>query len=325
MRWICVGGGVIALAASTYMNVHANGGLSGEAAPGLIAMALILAIGSAAASCAWAGRHTIIALAICLGMFAGEVGAMLSTAQRVAAARSAMRAPVLETEDKHSAAVKRLAKAEMAVAAVDADITTKAALPGCRANCRQLLQSGKEDAIQERDAARNALSDVPASKVSPTPLADATGFEQWVLDLIEALSISLAINIPASAFIALGVKLGARREPESDARSIVGAIVEPPVAQVLLPRPIQTETRNPSREAERFGLASLRPTSNGRLTHQDLQTAYLSWCRSAAIEPLPPNEIAPALGKMFRTAGIKVLDGEAVGVALSPLARRVNS
>lgn len=321
MRWVYIAIGMLVLGASAYMSIEAVGGLSSEAAPGLVAVALILAVGSAAIGHALAGRHTAIAVAILLGMLAGEVAAIVSTAQRVTASRSATRGPILEAEARRNEALQRLARAEQAVSRAEGDIAEKAALSGCRANCRQLLQDAKDAAVNERAAARVAVQTVAPPKASATPLSDATGIQQWLLDLIEALSVSLAANLPASALIALGVRMGTRRDRTEitvDQSEHTNAAAPSPVtveAVVMLPEP-QTLKRDAAEEAGRFGVARLHPKPNGQMTQRDLRLAYLDWCEEIGVEPLPTSEIAPALGKLFRKAGIKVRDGMALNIAL---------
>lgn len=319
MRWVFIGVGLAMLGASAHMSIHAAGGIGSEAAPGLIGMALLLAVGSAAMGRALADRHVGIAVVIGFGMLAGEVGAMVNTAQRVTAARSAMRSPILEAETQRAAASARLDRAEEGVRKADGEIAAKAALPGCKVNCRQLLQDAKDKAVRERDDARTALAAVPAPKGSATALADATGWQQWVLDLIEALSVSLAVNLPASALIALGVKMGAKNESDT----IPTSAIEPAHAKVAvdkarsaLPAP-KAAGRSAATEAERFGVAMLRPDENASVSPRELEAAYRAWCVTCGLEPLPRTEIAPALGRMFRGVGLEIeADGSARGVAV---------
>lgn len=319
MRWVFIFAGVAVLGASTYMAVHAAGGLASESAPGLIGMALLLAVGSAAIGKALAGRHVGIAAVIAVGMLAGEVGAMVNTAQRVTNARSAMRAPAVELDAKRFEAQTRLDRAERGVAEANSEIAAKAALPGCKANCRQLLQDAKDAATHERDEARAALDAMPMAKGSQTALADATGWQQWVLDLVEALSVSLAINLPASALIALGVKLE-RRDGTNRQLPIVDVTYEVPKvvpkAITAVPEAVSDQKRNPKIEAERFGVAMLRPAPGSELSPGDIRTAYLEWCQAVGHVPMPTEQIAPALGRMFRNAGIETVNGLAVGVAV---------
>jgi hypothetical protein len=184
MRWVYIGAGLLALSASCYMAVMASGGLSSPSAPGLIAMAVVLAVGAAAIGTALAGGHKGIAVSIGLGMLAGEGGAILQTAQRVTAAREAMRAPIAAQVLKRQAAVEELAKAETGKPApvdhsrVDAAehakfeaekaVREKSAEAGCRQNCRLLLQSAVDAAQREVEAARDDVARQEADKVSAT-------------------------------------------------------------------------------------------------------------------------------------------------------------
>ena len=63
-------------------------------------------------------------------------------------------------------------------------------------------------------------------------------------------------------------------------------------------------------------MAMLRPARDSRLSPSDLRGAYIDWCAEIGIEPLEMNEIAPALGKLFRKAGIGFEAGRAIGVAV---------
>ena len=355
MRWVFIAAGLVAIAASGYMAVTASGGMASASAPGLVGLVVVLAVGAAAVGNALAGRHVAIAVVIGLGMLAGEAGAMLQTAQRVTAAREAMRAPIAAEAKKRQAAIDELAKAEAAKpesadrtrldpaerAKVEADAAArdKSAERGCRENCRLLLQAAVDSATREIEGARLAIADHDAQQAatiavriadakaalaalppaqSPTPLADNTGLPEWLLDVFEALALSLAINLPASALIALGVKMGAtQRTHLIDASAATFA--EPERRPLLA---FNTTPRDATAEAERFGVAMLRPESNSRLSPADLRSAYLDWCQATGLDPLPIGDIAPALGKLFRRAGIEVTDGAAVGVALK--ARQIN-
>ena len=354
MRWVYIGAGLLGLSASCYMAVMASGGIQSGSAPALIAMAVILAVGAAAVGTALAGGHTGIAVVIGLGMLAGECGAMIQTAQRVTAAREASRAPMVALELKRKAALDELAKAQAAEpqpvnhARLDAAETAKAdaekavrersAEAGCRENCRLLLQSAVDAAQREVEAAREDIARKDADQSaaitkrieiakaivaalpepqSATPLADYTGVPEWLFDVLEALTLSFSINLPASALIALGVKMGRKQPVEVAQRE---KEVPPPKATtnwkpLLLPS--KPKPRNPDDEAELFGMAMVRPGNGCRLSPSDLRAAYVDWCQNTDKEPLPIAEIAPALGKLFRNAGIEIQDGHAVGVRIS--------
>lgn len=359
MRWVYIGAGLLALSASCYMAVIASGGIQSASAPALIAMAVILGVGAASIGHALAGGHIGIAIVIGLGMLAGECGAMIQTAQRVTAAREASRAPMVALELKRTAALDELAKAQAAkpqsvdhsrlaaaeTAKADAEraVRDKSAEVGCRQNCRLLLQAAVDAAQREFEAARADVARheadqsatfakrIEAAKAvvaalpppqSATPLADYTGVPEWLYDVLEALALSFSINLPASALIALGVKMG--RTPRHEAENVTTAAVVieelPSKAESdprpLLPAPRANKSRNPFDEAERFGMAMLRPEKDNRLPTDNLPAAYFGWCDETGRDPLPLSEIGPALGQLFRTAGIKIENGCAVGVAV---------
>jgi hypothetical protein len=359
MRWVYIGAGMLALSASCYMAVMASGGIQSPSAPGLIAMAVVLGVGAAAIGTALAGGHRGIAIVIGLGMLAGEGGAMLQTAQRVTAAREAMRAPIAAQILRREAALEDLAKAETAKPApvdharVDAAqrakfeaekaVREKSAEVGCRKECAKLLQSAVDAAQREVEAARAdvarqeadqsaaigkrleiakaAVAALPPPQ-SATPLADYTGVPEWLFDVIEALTLSFAINLPASTLVALGVKMGRPPRREADATPASAIVLEEVPSKAerelerMLPSPRSVKLRSPDAEAEKFGVAMIRPAERTRLSPSDIRGAYIGWCAEIGIEPLPMNEIAPALGKLFRSAGIEIENGYAIGVAI---------
>ena len=161
--------------------------------------------------------------------------------------------------------------------------------------------------------AKAALAALPAPQ-SATPLSDAMGLSESVLDVFEALALSLAINLPASALIALGVKMGAAPRP----RLIDTTLATPIEPEPLLTLADNTVKRDATAEAERFGIGMLKPDPKARLSPGDLRGAYLEWCQAAGLDPLPMNEIALALGNLFRKAGIEARDGSVIGVAIKP-------
>ncbi len=331
MRYVFIVAGLIALGASTMMAVGAAGGLSAPVAPGLIAMGAVLAVGAAAVGYALASRHVGLAIVIGIGMFAGEIGAMIQTAQRVTAAREAQRAPLVAEEEKRKAAIAELAAAETAKfeppsrarleaataakATAERTVAEKAAEKGCRENCRMLLQAAVDAAQREADAARdefaererqqaaagaqrlaNAKAAVAALKPpqSASPLAEHSGIPEWLLDVVEALALSLAINLPASALIALGVKM----RPES-----------PVAASAEQPQTIEAVAVTPRDHAARFGVEVLAP-SEGSTPVAALHGAYVEWCRAKGWQPFAPREIGKALLELFGRAGVEVAQVE---------------
>lgn len=285
-------------------------------------------------------------------MFAAGFGAKPDRIERrmKAEKRSAlMRAPMAAEAAKRQFAADELAKAEAAKpmpadrarlnaaerakSEADTAARNKSTENGCRENCRLLLQAAVDGAQREVEMARSELAaheakqaTAVASRIelakaalvalpppqSATPLADNTGLPEWALDVFEALALSLAINLPASALIALGFKMGAAPRLKVTDVATAKPIDRQPL-KLLAPH---AEKRDAMAEAERFGIAMLRPDQNARLSPGDLRAAYLDWCEATGSQPLPIEAIAPALGKLFRKSGIVVNEGAAIGVAV---------
>lgn len=330
MRWVFITAGFVALAASTTMSLGAVGGLSAGSAPGLIAMGVVLAVGAAAVGYALASRYVGIAIVIGLGMVAGEVGAMIQTAQRVTASRELQRAPIAALVEQRSAALAELAAAEAARVEspsrqrLDAAITAKsvaartvaenAADKGCRENCRVLLQAAVDAAGREVEAARTdlaegekkqamaiatrtekakaAVASLPPPR-SATPFADYSGIPEWLLDVVEALALSLAINLPASALIALGVKMSPAKAAGKKA---------PPAAET-----IDAVAVTPRDHAVKFGLEVLAP-GDENMPVATLHPAYLEWCRAKNHQPFAPRDIGKALLDLFGRTGVEIAE-----------------
>lgn len=357
MRWVFVAVGLAAIAASTAMAINAAGGLSALTAFGIIAMGLVLAVGAGAIGYAVRNGYLGLAVMIGLGMVSGELGAMVQTAQRVTAAREAQRAPFVAVGEQRKAALAALAAAEAAKpesisrkrldaaiaakAAAERTVAEKAADRGCRENCRVLLQAAVDAAGREVEAARADLVKVERGQAdeiatrlasakaavaalpppqSTTPLADYTGIPEWLLDLVEALALSFAINLPASALVALGVKGNAVPTASALVAETKTEVAADAVTNMPADRPkalLAPQRRSPKAEADRFGGAMLLPDPSASISSADLYSAYVKWCRSRELDPLPVKEIAPALSAMFRGVGLTIEnDGAVRGLAV---------
>lgn len=349
MRWIFIVAGLIGLVASTQMAVSSAGGLAAHSAWGLIAMGVFLAVGAAAIGQALTRKHYGIAIVVGLGMLAGEVGAMLQTAQRVTAAREAQRAPLAAIAESRTAAEAELEAAQKALpkpvpsarldlarvaqTTAEQNVAKQAAEKGCRENCRLLLQAAVDAAQREVENARLEMSTLEAAEAltivnrldrakaavkalappqSTTPLADNTGIPEWVLDVVEALTLSLAINLPASALIALGIKM---RPAESTH-----------IGKASKAEPIDATSISPRDHAVRFGLDVLTP-DDGSLPVTDLHRAYLAWCGANGHRPFTAREIGEALLDLFSRTGVAVrdVDGRAhvIGARIRSESKRV--
>jgi hypothetical protein len=231
--------GAAILFTTAHVSILATGGYGGSHAYIALGVAAGVAVASIAAGRAWGEeRRKGIAIFLIACIATGEVFTLLSTAERLTAAREASQAPLRQAVEARQKLETRVAKAEAAVtalpetsarfreamlskAAADAAVVTKSAERGCAANCRLLLQAQADQNQQEVEAARrdmaehrirleqavtDARADLTAFKAPPSasPLADRIGWPAWVLDLVMAALGSIALNGLACALMAFG-------------------------------------------------------------------------------------------------------------------------
>ena len=239
---ILVGAGIIA--AATYVTIESTGGFSAAHAPLAIAIACGVIIGAVCIGRAWSENRKLLALFIALALLSGEAWGLLSTAERIIAARETAAEPARKLGEARRAAEKRLAEAKAAtadssprlVAAQEAlklanqTVAAKASEKACVSNCRALLNKAVDDAAAEVaqarreldsrksqiaanvQAAQDAFDALPPPK-SETPLADRIGWQGWALDLLAAALASVAANGLGAALVAFGAH---GRHPHSE-------------------------------------------------------------------------------------------------------------
>ena len=141
--------GVGILGATAHTTVQATGGYSSEHAPVVLAVAIGVAVGAICIGRAFREHRFALGAAMVLCLVAGESYGLLSTAERIIAAREARQVPVTASAARRLAALDRVAAAERAKAAADTAALTKASEKGCAANCRQILESTQHAAQRE--------------------------------------------------------------------------------------------------------------------------------------------------------------------------------
>ena len=254
---LIVGAGI--LFSTAHVSILATGGYGGSHAYIALGVAAGVAVASIAAGRAWGEeRRKGIAIFLVACIATGEVFTLLSTAERLTAAREASQAPLRQAVEARQKLETRVAKAEAAVAALpeasarfqaamqskaaaDAAVVTKSAERGCAANCRLLLQAQADQNQQEVEAARRDMAehrtrleqavtdgraDLTAFKAPPSasPLADRIGWPAWVLDLVMAALGSIALNGLACALMAFGSHRKAAPERSVQSSSLPGSI-----------------------------------------------------------------------------------------------------
>lgn len=316
--------GALLIASAAHVNIVASGGYDQMTAPIMIALAIGVAVGAAAIGAAAGYGRTLLAFAIGASLIAGEAYALLSTSERVIASREAAQAPLRDAARTHAAAVAQLSDARGRLTAVKADtseparvtdarravdtanaaVREQASLPGCRVNCRELLQAQADAARRElyqalgqsRSATDTAVEDAekavadadravaanPAPR-SATPLADRLGVEPWLIDVIAAGLLSLAVNGLGAALIALAAHHKTR----------------PAKVEIVTPRPAIARTGS----VTRFLLDEVEP-ADGQIEVGDLYQAYHRWCGEQKVAPGDVEMFGNALSAALKAAGV---------------------
>jgi hypothetical protein len=314
------------IGAVTHVNVVASGGYEAPAAPLIVSVAVLLAVGSLCVGKAWSAKQRVLAAFLAVFLGAGEAWALLRTAERTLAHRDQQAAPRRAAEVVRQKAEARVVAAEKAVAgasdtprlqaalaakaAADATVREKAAEKGCAANCRLLLEQQSEAAAREVTAARaeadarqvraeqelavarSALAALPAP-LRVNPLADTLHVEGWKIDLLEAVLASLALNGCGAALIAFAAH--APRRKVEDAETL-------PPAET--PPERKPDPRDAAAEADWFARSTFRPGAGARVRLADLRQAYHAWCETRGLSPLPDHEIGQALSRLFEKVGL---------------------
>lgn len=199
-RALAIVSGTALVAAAAWLTIDATGGPTTPHAKLVAATALALVAGAIAIG--QARRATFAALLV--GLLCAEAFGLVTTSERIVAAREAAQSPLRAAGSAHAAAQMRVDAAKAAVDEVGRAAIAKAATKDCQSNCRKLLEAAKTNAADELDAARAALAKSPAP-ADAAPLATRLGLPSWALDLVAAALGSLAANGLGCALISFGV------------------------------------------------------------------------------------------------------------------------
>src|SRR5262245_52154668 len=161
--------GAVILFTTAHVSILATGGYGSSHAYIALGVAAGVAVASIAVGRAWGEGRKALAIFAVVCIAAGEIFALLSTAERLTAAREASQAPLRQAMEARQKLETRLTRAEAAVtalpetsarfreamqnkAAADAAVVTKSAERSCAANCRLLLQAQADQGQQEVEA-----------------------------------------------------------------------------------------------------------------------------------------------------------------------------
>jgi hypothetical protein len=166
----------------------------------ILTMIAGLAIGAVAVSRASGALRWVLLGAL----LSAELSAAWMTFERTLEARDARNAVARVQTAALISAEARVADAKAGVEAASEAINQQAALKGCAANCRALLQSAVDSARADYDEAQSHLASLPRP-VEVQSVADVTGVEAWKLSAALALLVSLGTNVAGAALIAFAV------------------------------------------------------------------------------------------------------------------------
>lgn len=340
LRALAVLAGAALLVAAAHVTIEHTGGYAEPHAILTMGIALGVAFSSLCIGVAWSHRQYTIAALLIISVICGEGFGLLATAHRIVDATEQRQAPLRDVVKLRETAEKRVAIARTALGelndqsprlvaalaaqkAVASEIADKAALRGCAANCRKLLEqqaltaandvaAAREAITQKRDVAVANLADAAAALAvlppprSATPLADRLGVPAWSLDVLAAVLGSLGANGLGAALIAFGGHAPHRRR-----------VID--VSPIAMPQPQHQPVRDEHRHIAAFAEAQLAPSAHGRLTIDEMFEAYSSHCAGRCVDPLPAQRVGALFGELVQHLGLHVeqVDGEPVIIGLA--------
>ncbi|WP_045836444.1 hypothetical protein [Hyphomicrobium sp. 99] len=299
LRGLAVFVGCSIIGAMAHVAILSTGGYASPTAPLQIAVALGLCTGSVCVGVSLRDGSWMLAIVLAIALLCGELYAVLTTSEITIAARDAIAGPVRDAEQARLAARARLDAAEEAKLAADGAAISEAAKPGCRRECRILLEGAKADAQRDLEAARSALAAIPPPR-SAAPLADRLHVDDATLDLVAAALRSLAINGLGAALIAFGARTG---KPALCIRRTPAKAEEVDVDEMRLPFPAPTAKEH----AFRFARDVLEPADIDTPVVK-LHGAYVEWCSAVGQEPFPVRTIGLELAELFKRTGIEIVE-----------------
>lgn len=328
MRVVLGMAGVAVVASATWANIVHAGSWSTPDALVMIAVATLVALGTAGADATWRGGRRVWAVALGLCLCAGEVFVMASVIEREIATRETRVAPLLEAKARREAAQTRIAAAETATKEAAAAVVSEAAKPGCRRECAALLKDNALRAEEELAAARGALAALPAVR-SAAPLAEHIGMPGWAYELGLAILRSLAVF---GGSIAIGLTIHATgrlhgrdrdaaeqpsavtAEPMATRVAMNGdwpspAILEAPaIPRVALAAPANDAVGGEIGNVTLFMAECVRPSKRSRIEVGDLYAAYEAWCRARGLAAKARPYFAADASAVIEHVGIATAD-----------------
>jgi uncharacterized membrane protein YgdD (TMEM256/DUF423 family) len=279
---LVIGLGIIA--SVTHTTIVTTGGYSQPQVPMIVAVAFGICCGSVAVQKALKTKATRLACMIGLALFAGEVFALATSAERVIVARDTASQPSRVAQETRNQASKRVATAEKAKATADTAVIEKSATKDCRKNCAQLLSDAVAEANDELTEARKAYNNLPTKQLSVSPLADILKIEASTLDLILACLFSISGMGLGSSLICFSTSANTKSD-----REIIAS----------------------------FMLDTCKKSSGSSVKQTQIESAFTKWCLNNGLVPMKYEAFSAQLVALLTLANINVTNsGEIIGIAL---------
>lgn len=265
LRGVAFFAGMFLLGATAHVTISATGGYWQPVAVLTMAIALGVGVGAIAIGRAWNEQRKANAIWLLVAILAGEAFGFLMTAERLVVGREASQAPLRAAQGEIARARDRVTSIERALQSIpttsnrlgaaeadkaraDKAVTDQSALPGCRENCRKLLEAQVEQAQAEVVSARGELdqdkvrlqrhlqeANADLRRMAPppsaSPLADRLGLPSWAIDLFSSALGSLAANGLGCGLIAFAV----HRRKEETKRAVPPPIPAPEPLRATAP------------------------------------------------------------------------------------------
>ncbi len=329
LRVLAITAGLGAIAAVTYGTVEATGGFGTHYAAIYVALGVIQAVLAMALGAGLVRGLGLITLAIAI-LAMCETANFLATVDLQLLAAEDAAAPLLDADAKHKAAVARVAaaeksdavrRAEAALAKTRAEAMTTSAAKSCNVVCKETLAASvqsatlavadaKRDVQHEIDAARAALDNAPVAP-SATPLADRTGWQAWIIDLVKVGFRGFAVAIGAAVLLAAGsVRTGERSEPARASVELASVELASKVVQITAKRTLLGPTRLtvPVKlgDVDAFLLERVSREEGARVSWADAFLSYRRWCDGSGCSPVDAQAFGARLDALRDELGLKV-------------------
>lgn len=341
-RMIVALAGLSVVAAATNSNVVHAGGYNSADAPLIITIAVLLVAGMGTVGVTWRNGQRGSAFLLALFLLSGEAYWFGTNADREWKSRQEAEAPIAEAQLQRGNADRRLELALEAKKTADAAAISEAAKPGCRKECRILLQGAAKDADTEVKQARAALEALPQVRAYSN-FSALIGLPDWLWELGLSLARSLAV-MGGSLVVGLVLHPG-RQEIRVISRKTMVAedavnvdekavpfkpIERPQIAAPTRPKIVPLPKSQgaivamrpaPRKHVLEFLKATLKPDPDGEASLRALVALYHDWCTSNGYEALPLKDLGAELRAIVDEIGLdcqqKEKDLVVVGAAIA--------